>query len=101
MAASEADSIATLVALVGQRLDAIGKQVADLHGEVKTEYLRKDIADARYANLEAKVNDIRKDADAVVDRQRAQRNLFYSACAFPLLTGVLVLLTALALGNLG
>jgi hypothetical protein len=108
VAAPEADSIATLVALVGQRLDAIVEQVSGLRNELKSDYIRKDIADARYANLEAKVqvvndlvDDIRKDADAVVERQRSDRRLFLSALAFPVITGVILLFVTLALGKVG
>jgi hypothetical protein len=100
-------SIATLVALVSQRLDEIVKQVAGLRAELKNDYLRKDIADARYQNLETKiiavtdlVEEIRKDADAVVERQHRDRTLFRSALVFPLITGVMLLLAALALGGL-
>jgi hypothetical protein len=105
----EPDSnVGTLVALVSQRLDEIVKQVAGLRAELKNDYIRKDIADARYTILETKitavtdlVEDIRKDADAVVDRQHRDRRIFIGSLVFPLITGMMLLLVTLALGRLG
>jgi hypothetical protein len=107
MAPEPEGSISTIVALVSQRLDAIVDQVSGLRAELKNDYLRKDIADARYQNLESKilavtdlVEEIRKDADAVVERQHRDRTLFRSALVFPVITGLMLLLAALALGGI-
>jgi hypothetical protein len=108
MSPDDESSVSTLIALVSQRLDAIVDQVSGLRIELKNDYLRKDIADARYQNLDTKISavtdlveDIRKDADAVVERQRHDRRWFISSLVFPVVTGVMLLLVTLALGRFG
>lgn len=77
------------------------RQVRDLVQEVRSDYVRKDLYDARHAGLSRRVDDLEREAD---EREKA-RLAFQRTIVAGIVVGVVVMLanlavTAIMLGGL-
>lgn len=78
---------------VMRQVRALVEQVRDLVLEVRSEYVRKDLYDARHTSLMRRVDDIEREAD---DREKA-RLAFQRQIVAGIIVGVVVLLANLIL----
>lgn len=63
-------------------------QVKDLVREVRSDYVRKDLYDARHTNLTRRVDDLEKDAD---DREK-ERKAFQRQVVAAIIAGLVLML---------
>ena len=78
---------------VMRQVKSLVEQVRDLVKEVRSDYVRKDLYDARHAGLTRRVDDLEREADQREERRQA----FQKQIVAGVIVGVIVMLAQTAM----
>ena len=84
-----------------RRLDGLDSELREQRRSLEATYVRLDVYRVEQAALLTVTAELRRDLDAIVEQQRANRRLAVSGIVLPALAGVLTALLLLALPTFG